>query len=115
MFADYKFNTIFSPVAKLNIDKMDEKHFNIHARGKSLRDKTLINNYFNKRSILASGLRTIFLSKKLNEFCNKLKILLQEKRVGNNSNRYKEEILAIFDKLLEYKCITAIQQQKIFK
>ena len=59
---DYKFIKTASPDAKLFIDNMDGRHFDIHARGKSLRDKTLMNIYFNKRAIVASVLRTIFLS-----------------------------------------------------
>jgi len=40
MLTDYKFDTTDSPDAKVNIDIMDEMHFDIHARGKSLRDET---------------------------------------------------------------------------
>ena len=71
MINDYKFNTTDSPDAKLIIDFMDEIHFDKHARGKSVRDKNLIKKYFNKRAILASGLKrsetTIFLPENPNE------------------------------------------------
>ena len=67
-------------------DFMDETHFRIHSRGKSLRNRNLIKIYFNKINLLASGLRTIFHPEDPNELCDKLKLILQEKRVGNNSN-----------------------------
>ena len=62
---EYIFDTTKSLVTKLNIDSMDEIRLETHARGKSLRDRNLIKNYFNKRALRASGLkrskRTIFL------------------------------------------------------
>ena len=61
------------------IDFMKEMHFNIHSRGKKFEDKNLIKNYLNKRSILASGLKTIFFSKTPKELCDELKLLLQGK------------------------------------
>ena len=70
-------------------------------------------NYFNKRKTLASGFRSIFVSKNTDKLCENLKLLLQEKRAGNNSNLYNEEIVPIIDKLLDYKCITPTQQKKI--
>ena len=78
--------------------------------GKSLRDRNLTKNYLRKRAILASGLRTIFLSEKLDGLFDKLKLL----RAGNNSNIFKGEIVAIIDKLLEYKGITPTQHKKKF-
>ena len=40
---------------------------------------------------------------------------LQQKRAGNNSNIPNDEIVAINDKLLEYKPITPIEHNKKFK
>ena len=40
-------------------------------------------------------------------------MLLQEKHDGNNSNSIDEEIVAIVDKLLEYKCISKKQHKQI--
>ena len=34
------------------------------------------------------------------------KFLLQEKHAGNNSDMFNEEIVAIVDNILEYKCIS---------
>ena len=101
MLTDYKFNTTDKPDRELSIDIMDETLFDIHSRGKRLRDKSLIKNHFNERSILASGFRTIFLSEKPNEICGKVKLLLQEKRAGKNSNIVNKKIVAINDKIVE--------------
>ena len=42
-------------------------------------------------------------------------VLLREKKAENNSNIIKEEVVAIFDKLLAYKCMTPTQHKKINK
>ena len=67
-------------------------------------------------SYTASGLRTSFLSENPNELCDKLKLLLLEKRAGNNSNKNKhKEIVALITKLLEHKCVSPSQYEKIKK
>ena len=64
--------------------------------------------------VSASGLsKTIFLSSDPDEFCNRLKILQQEKQAEKNSNVINEKIIAIVDKLLEYKCICKKQHNQI--
>ena len=65
-------------------------------------------------AVLASGIsRTIILSSDPNELCDGLRILLQEKHGDNNSNLSDEEIVAIVDKLLEYKRISEKQHKQI--
>ena len=65
-------------------------------------------------AIMASGIsKTIFLSSDPNELCDRLKLLLQEKHGGNNSNLIDEEIVVIIDKLLEHKCISKQQHKQI--
>ena len=65
-------------------------------------------------AIMASGIsKILFLSSDPDELCNRLKLLLQEKHAGNNSDLFNEEIVAIVDKLLEYKCITKKQHNQI--
>ena len=65
-------------------------------------------------AIMASGVsKTIFLSSDPNELCDRLKLLLQEKQAGNNSDIINEETVAIVDKLLEYKCISKKQHKQI--
>ena len=55
MITDFDFNKPESPDAKQSDSFLDEKHFDIHAKGKSSRDINLIKNYYNKRAILATG------------------------------------------------------------
>ena len=86
MITDYDFIETNSPDAKQIKDFTDEMLLDIRAKGKISKDKIVISNYFNRRDILASWLRTIFLSENTNEFCDRLKLLLQEKQPGKNSN-----------------------------
>ena len=99
---------------KLMYDFAKEMHFDERRVGnKSTRDKTLI-KLLNSPAIIVSGVsKTIFLSSDPDELCDKLKLLLQEKYAGNNSNIINEEIVAIIDKLLEYKCISKKQHKQI--
>ena len=63
--------------------------------------------------IMAGSLKepnTRWLSSKHNKLCDRLKLLLQEKQAGNNSDKYIEEMIAIVVKLLEHKCISTKQQ-----
>ena len=63
---------------------------------------------------MASGVSNIIiLSSDPDELCNRLKLLLQEKQAGNNSDVINEEIIAIADNLIEYKCISKKQHQQI--
>ena len=75
---------------------------------KSIRDRSLIKILKSPAIIIStSGIsKTIVLPSDPNELCDRLKLLLQEKQAGNNSDLIIEEIVAIADKLLEYKCIS---------
>ena len=65
-------------------------------------------------AILASGIsKTIILSSDPNELCDRLRLLLQKKHAGNNSDIINDEIVAIVDKLLECKCISKKQHKQI--
>ena len=64
-------------------------------------------------AIMASGVTTIILSEYPNELCDRLKLLLQEKETGNNSDVMNKETVAIVDKLSEYKCVTKKQHNQI--
>ena len=97
-------------------DFAKEMHFDLKNVGKkSTRDRTLIDLLKSPGLIVsASGvLKTIFLSSDPNELCERLKLLLQEKYAGNNSDIINEEIVAIIDNLLEYKCINKKQHKQI--
>ena len=94
-----------------------EMYFDIRAPGnKSTRDRTLIKLLKSPGlMICASGVsKTIFLSSDPDGLCNRLKIILQEVQAGNNSNISNDEIIAIVDKLLDYKCISKKQHKQIF-
>ena len=64
-------------------------------------------------AIMASGVsKTIFLSSDPKELRNRMKLLLQEKHAGNKSKIINDEIVAIVDKLVEYKCISKKQHKQ---
>ena len=118
MITNSKYNVNHASLAdkKLMYDFAKEMHFDMKAAGnKSVRDRTLINLLKSPGLIVsASGVsKTIFLSSDPDELCNRLKLLLEEKHAGNNSDIINDEIVAIIDKLLEYKCITKKQHKQI--
>ena len=118
MITNSKFNVDLASSSdkKLMFDFAKEMHFDTKALGKkSTRDKTLIKLLKSPGLIVsASGIsKTIFLSSDPNELCDRLKLLLQEKHGGNNSDIINQEIVAIVDKLLEYKCISKKQHKQI--
>ena len=64
--------------------------------------------------VSASGVpKTIFLSSDPDKLCDRLKLLSQEKHACNNSDIINDEIVAIVDKLLDYKCISKKQHKQI--
>ena len=99
---------------KLIYEFAKEMNFNFRQKGKkSDRDKSLV-RLLRSPAIMASGVsKTIFLSFDPDELCDRLKLLLQEKHAGNKSDIINEEIVAIIDKLLEYKCISKKQHKQI--
>ena len=116
MITNSKFNVDLASLSdkKLMYDFAKEMHFDLNAPGnKSTRDRKLI-KLLKSPAILASGVsKTIFLSSDPDELCNRSKLLLQEKHAGNNSDIINDEIVAIIDKLLEYKCISKKQHKQI--
>ena len=117
MITNSKFNVDLVSLSdkKLMYDFAKEIHFDTKAVGnKSIRHRTLI-KLLNSPGLMvsASGVsKTIFRSSNANELCDRLKLLLQEKQAGNNSNIINEAIVVIIDKLLEYKCITKKQHKQ---
>ena len=101
---------------KLMYNFAKEMHFDTKAQSnKSTRDRTLI-KLPKSPGLMISALvlsKTIFLSSDPDELCNRLKLLLQKKHAGNNSDMINDEIVAIVDKLLEYKCISKKQHKQI--
>ena len=116
MITNCKYNVNLASLAdkKLMYDFAKEMNFDLKAVGnKSIRDRTLI-KLLKSPAIMASGVsKTIFLSSDPNELCDRLKLLLQERHAGNNSDIINDEIVAIVDKLLEYKCISKKQHKQI--
>ena len=101
---------------KLMYDSAKEMNFDLEAQGnKSTRDRKLIKLLNSPRLLFsASGAsKTIFLSSDPDELCNTLKLLLQEKPAGNNSDIINDEVVAIIDVVLKYKCITKKQHKQI--
>ena len=94
-------------------DFAKEMHFDLNAPGnKSTRDRKLI-KLLESPAITASGVTTIFLSENPDELCDRIKLLLQEKRAGNNSDIINDELVVIVEKFLEYKCISKKQHKQI--
>ena len=118
MITNSKFNVDLASLSdkKLMYDFAKEMHFDPKASGnKSTRDRKIIKLHNSPGLMVsASGVsKTIFLSSDPNELCDRLKLLLEEKHAGNNSDLINQEIVAIVDKLLEYKCISKKQHKQI--
>ena len=85
---------------------LDEKAL----RNESTGEKSLI-KLSNTPAFMASGISTKISPEKPNELCDRLKLLLQEKQAGDNSDLIIEEVFATVYKLLEYKCISTEQSK----
>ena len=97
-------------------DFAKEVNFDKKAQGdKSTRDCTLIKLFKSLGlTVSASGVsKTIVLSSDPDELCDRLKLILREKYGGNNFDIINNEIVAIVDKLLEYRCTSKKQHKQI--
>ena len=118
MITNSKFNVDLASLSdkKLMYNFAKEMHFDPKASGnESTRDRKLI-KLLNSPGLMVSSSsvsKTIFLSSDPNELCDRLKLLLQEKHAGNNSDIINDEIVAIVDKLLEYKCLSKREHKQI--
>ena len=115
LITNHKFNAGHSSPQdkKLIYEFVKEMNYDTKSPGRpSIRHDSVV-KILNSPAIMASGVTTIFLSENADELCNRLKLLLQEKHAGNNSDIINEEIVAIVDKLLKYKCITKKQHKQI--
>ena len=105
---NYNFNASLSNPKdqKLIYEFGKEMNFNIKQKGrKSDRERSLI-KLLKSPTIMASGISTFILSSNSDEFCDRLKLVLQEKHAEDNSDLINQEIVAIVDKLLEYNCLS---------
>ena len=63
---------------------------------------------------MASGIsKTTSLSSDPDELCDRLKLLLEEKQAGNNSDIIDQKFVGIVDKLVDYKCKSKKQHKQI--
>ena len=116
LITNYKFNADHSSPQdrKLIYEFAKEMNYDTKKTGRPSSRHTSIIKILESPAIMASGIsKTIILSSDPNELCDRLKLLLQEKHAGNNSDIINDEIVAIIDKLLEYKCITKKQHKQI--
>ena len=116
VITNYKFNVDHSNQQdrKIIYEFAKEMKSDVKSTGRpSTRHNSMI-RLLDQPAIMASGIsKTIILSSDPNELCDRLKLLLQEKHAGNNSDIINDEIVAIVDKLLEYKCISKKQHKQI--
>ena len=116
LIKNHKFNADhFSPQdKKLIYEFAKEMNYDTKSTGRPSTRHTSIIKIVESPAIMASGIsKTIILSSDPNEICDRLKLLLQEKHAGNNSDIINDEIVAIVDNLLEYKCISKKQHKQI--
>ena len=116
LISNYKFNADpSSPQGKkLIYEFAKEMNYDTKSTGRSgIRHSSIIKILESPR-IMASGIsKTIIISSDPNELCDRLRLLLQEKHAGNNSDIINQEIVAIVDKCLEDKCISKKQHKQI--
>ena len=115
VITNYKFNADHSSPQdkKLIYEFAKEMNYDTKSTGRPSTRHTSIIKILKSPAIMASGITTIFLSENADELCDRLKLLLQEKHGGNNSDLINDEIVAIIDKLLEYKWIAKKQNKQI--
>ena len=91
-----------------------EMKYSVKSKGRPpVRHKSMI-RLPNKPAIMASGFtKTLILSSDSDELCDRLRLILQEKHAGNNSDIINEESVAAVDKLLKYKYISNKQLKQI--
>ena len=116
LITNHKFNADHSSPQdkKLIYEFAKEMNYDTKSTGRPSTRHTSIIKILESPAIMASGIsKTIILSSDPNELCDRLKLLLQEKHAGNNSDIINDEIVVIVDKLLEYKCLSKKQHKQI--
>ena len=116
LITNYKFNADHSSPQdrKLIYEFAKEMNYDTKSIGRpSIRHNSII-KIVESPAVLASGFsKTIILSSDPYELCDRLRLLLQEKHAGNNSDIINDEIVCIVDKLLEYRCISKKEHKQI--
>ena len=102
--------------SKINREFADELNFDIKNIGRpGTREKSFI-KLLKSPAIMASGIsNTIILPSDPKELRERINLLLHEKQAGNNSDLINDKNVAIFDKILEYKCISKKQHKQLLK
>ena len=115
LITNYEFNADnSSPQDKKIIgDFAREMNYDTKSVGRPSVRHTSIIKRLDSPATMASWVATIFLSESPDELCDRLRLLLQEIQAGNNSDLIIQEIVAIVDKLLEYKRISKKQHKQI--
>ena len=112
---NHKFNADHSSPQdkKLIYEFAKEMNYDTKSTGRpSVRHNSVV-KILNSPAIMASGVSNVMiLSSDPDELCDRLRVLLQEIHAGNNSDLINDEIVAIVDKLLEYKCISKKQHKQ---
>ena len=109
---NHKFNADHSSPQdkKLIYEFAKEMNYDTKSTGRPSVRHNYVVKILNSPAIMASGVsNVIILSSDPDELRDRLRLLLQEKHAGNNSALINDEIVAIVDKLLEYKCISKKQ------
>ena len=115
LITNYKFNADHSSAQdkKLIYEFAKKMNYNTKSIGRPSIRHNSITKILESPAVIASGIsKTIFLSSDLYELCNRLKLILQEKHAGNNSDIINNEIIALIDNILEFKCITTKQHKQ---
>ena len=116
LITNHKFNADHSSPQdkKLIYEFAKEMNYDTKSTGRpSVRHNSVV-KILNSTAIMASGVsNVIILSSDPDELCDRLRLLLQKKHAGNNSDLINDEIVAIVDKLLGYKCISKKQHKQI--
>ena len=79
-------------------DFAEEMYFDEKSLGKKITGNRRLIRLLQSLNIIASWISTRSSSSKSNDLCDGLKLLLQEKQAGNNSDKINQEIIAIADK-----------------
>ena len=116
MIIDRNYNVDLAKLSdkKLLYNFAKEMNFYLRAIGKTSTRVRTLKKLYKSPAIMASGIsNTIFLPSHPDELCDRLKFLLQENQAGNNREIIENEIVAVVDEFLEYKCISKKQHKQL--
>ena len=56
-----------------------------------------------------------FFPEKFDELCIRIRLLFQEKKSENDTDRFDDEIVGLYDELLNNKYLTEIERKNVFE